>query len=184
MPFTMRTGASANKFSVWRIVLWLVLLLSAFGCLQYVHHAQGVWALLHANVAPRPAVTASLHQQLAWDIAYLLAAFVLIVLCAGGILQQAWSRVPLQVAAVVLAAWSALSGVWMFERWHEFVQSASDMAVADGTQATLALQALLDHARRSYRIGLGLKFAAIPVLAWLAWRLGQPQVRAQFHRRR
>lgn len=184
MPFTMRAGAPASKFAAWRIVLWLVLLLSAFGCLQYVHHAQGVWARLHAGAPADVTMTATLHQQLAWDIGYLLAAFALIVLCAGGILQQAWSRVPLQVAAVVLAAWSALSGLWLFERWHEFVQSASDMAVVHGPQAVAALHALLDHARRSYRIGLGLKVIAVPVLLWLAWRLGRPQVRAQFHRRR
>jgi hypothetical protein len=125
-----------------------------------------------------------LRGLLAWDAGYLLAAFALIVLCAGGILHQAWSRLPLQMAAVVLAAWSALSGLWLFERWQEFVRSASDMAVATGPQAAVALQALLDHARRSYRIGLALKVAAVPVLLWLAWRLGQPSVRAQFHARR
>lgn len=184
MPFTMRAGAPASRPMLWRIVLWLILLLAAFGCLQYVHHAQQVWAHLQA-LAPGDAQGASaLHGMLAWDLAYLLAAFALIVLCAGGILHQAWSRLPLQGAAVVLAAWSALSGLWLFQQWHAFVQSASDMAAADGTQAAVALQALLDHARRSYRIGIALKAVSVPVLLWLAWRLGQPQVRAQFRPRR
>lgn len=183
MPLTSRGDARSPGFTVWRMALWLLLLLAAFGCLQYVHHAQQVWMLLH-GLAPGDARIASLRGQLAWDAAYLLAAFALIVLCAGGILQQAWSLRPLQVAAVVLAAWSALSGLWLFQQWHAFVRSAGDMAAAQGPQATVALQVLLDPMRRSYHMGLALKAAAVPLLLWLAWRLGRPQVRAQFHRRR
>lgn len=184
MPFTMRASAHSSRMAPWRIVLWLILLLAAFGCLQYVHHAQQVWEHLRA-LAPGDAKAASaLHVMLAWDAGYLLAAFALIVLCAGGILHQAWSRLPLQVAAGILAAWSALSGLWLFQQWHGFVDSATAMATASGPQAAVALQALLDHARRSYHIGLALKVVSVPVLVWLAWRLGQPSVKAQFRRRK
>lgn len=184
MPFTMRPGASSSRLALWRIVLWLILLLAAFGCLQYVHHAQQVWAHLKA-LAPADAQRApGLRVMLAWDAGYLLAAFALIVLCAGGILHQAWSRLPLQVAAGILAAWSALSGLWLFQQWHGFVDSATAMASAAGPQATVALQALLDHARRSYRIGMALKLVSVPVLVWLAWHLGRPSVKAQFRRRK
>lgn len=184
MPFTMRPGASSSRLALWRIVLWLILLLAAFGCLQYVHHAQEVWEHLQA-LAPGDAQRApGLRRMLAWDAGYLLVAFALIVLCAGGILHQAWSRLPLQVAAGILAAWSALSGLWLFQQWHAFVDSATVMAGASGPQATVALQALLDHARRSYRIGLALKIVSVPVLVWLAWRLGQSSVKAQFRGRK
>jgi hypothetical protein len=58
------------------------------------------------------------------------------------------------------------------------------MAAAQGPQATIALQALLDSMRRSYRMGLALKALAVPLLLWLSWRLGQPRVRERFRRRR
>lgn len=184
MPFTMRTSAHSSRLALWRIVLWLILLLAAFGCLQYVHHAQQVWEHLQALTPDHAQAASELHALLAWDAGYLLAAFVLIILCAGGILHQAWSRVPLQVAAGILAAWSALSGLWLFQQWHGFVDSATAMAGASGPQAAVAVQALLDHARRSYRIGLALKVVSVPVLVWLAWRLGQPSVKAQFRTRK
>lgn len=183
MPFAGRAGTPAAKLAPWRVVLWLMLLLAALGCLQYVHHAQATWAHLHALAPSDAAMAPSLHQALAWDIGYLLVAFALIVLCAGGILHQGWSRVPLQVAAVLLAAWLALSGLWLYEGWQEFMRSADAMAMADGAQASVAFQLLIEHARRSYRIGLGLKAVAIPVLLWLAWQLGRPGVRAQFRTR-
>jgi hypothetical protein len=183
MPFTMRPAASSSKLAPWRIVLWLILLLSAFGCLQYVHHAQQVWQHLQALAADDAQRRGGLHAMLAWDAGYLLAAFALIVLCAGGILHQAWSRVPLQLAAGILAAWSALSGLWLYQQWHAFAASASAMA-GTSAQAAVAVQALLDHARHSYHIGLALKVVSVPVLVWLAWRLGQPSVKAQFHRRK
>jgi hypothetical protein len=184
MPFTMRTRASSSRLALWRIVLWLILLLAAFGCLQYMHHAQEVWAHLKALGSGDAQRAAGLRVMLAWDAGYLLAAFALIVLCAGGILHQAWSRLPLQVAAGILAAWSALSGLWLFQQWHGFVDSATAMAAAAGPQGAVALQALLDHARRSYHIGLALKVVSVPVLMWLALRLGQPSVKAQFRGRK
>jgi len=185
MPFTMRAGGSpSRRLAPWRIVLWLILLLAALGCLQYLHHGQQVWAQMRAMPPGNAQAVSALRGMLAWDVGYLLAAFVLIVLSAGGILGQAWSRGPLRVVAVVLAAWSALSGVWLFEQWNAFVQASHDMAAGASPQSAAALRAMLDHARRSYWMGLALKAVSIPLLLWLAWQLGRPAVRAQFRARR
>jgi hypothetical protein len=43
------------------------------------------------------------------------------------------------------------------------------------------MAALLPH---SYLLALAMKAVAVPVLLWLAWRLGRPDVRARFMRRR
>src|SRR6185503_4029605 len=66
-----------------------MLLLAAFGSVQYLGHAQLLWAH-RAGLSPDDG--AALQRMLAWDIGYLLAAFALIVLCAGCILRQAWAR--------------------------------------------------------------------------------------------
>jgi hypothetical protein len=39
---------------------------------------------------------------------------------------------------------------------------------------------VIEQARRSYLLGLLLKALLVPLLLWLAWQLGRPQVRAQF----
>lgn len=182
MPFTMRAGAPASRPMLWRIVLWLILLLAAFGCLQYVHHAQQVWAHLQA-LAPGDAQGASaLHGMLAWDLAYLLAAFALIVLCAGCILRQAWARAPLRVACGVLALWALVSGGMMLAQWPQFHRASAEALAQLGHDEILRNAVI--HARRVYRITLGLKAVMVPVLLWLAWRLGTPAVRMQFRHRR
>ena len=182
MPLTVRAGsAPAKGLTLWRIVLWMILVLAALGCLQYIHHAQQVWAQLQA-LPPGTDGISALLGMLAWDLGYLLAAFGLIVLCAGGILRQAWARPALRVAAVLLAGWAALSGIWLMQQWSDFTHASSDALT--GPQTDAALQELLAHARRDYQLALAMKVVAIPILLWLTWRLGQPAVRAQFRTRR
>ena len=60
--------------------------------------------------------------------------------------------------------------------------TSTDALAQLGNDATLRNAVV--HARRVYRITLGLKAIAIPVLLWLAWRLGTPAVRSQFRHRR
>ena len=57
-------------------------------------------------------------------------------------------------------------------------------------QADASLQLLLAQvdenyrlAHRSIQLALAFKAIALPVVLWLAWRLGQPAVRAQFRSR-
>ncbi|MBN8923081.1 MAG: hypothetical protein BGP10_02570 [Rhodanobacter sp. 68-29] len=181
MPVMARaeSGPASRGFALWRVVVWLLLLLAAFGCVQYFSHAQLLWAH-RANLSP--ADSAAMQRMLAWDIGYLVAALVLIVLCAGCILRQAWARAPLRVAAGMLVLWALVSGGMMVAQWPQFDRASAEALAQLGHDA--ALGEAVVHARRVFRITMALKGAAIPVLLWLAWRLGTPAVRMQFRHRR
>lgn len=175
-PLTGRPG-----FAVWRVVTWLLLLLAAFGCVQYLSHAQLLWTQRQA-LALDAGASATMRGMLAWDIAYFLAAFVMIVLCAGCILRQAWARPALRLASMLLALWMLASGGTMLAQWPAF-ERASAEALGQLHGDAVMQQALL-HARHTYLVALVLKALAVPVLGWLGWRLGAPAVRAQFRSRR
>ena len=174
-----KPGSAPRGFAAWRVAVWLLLLLAAFGCVQYLGHAQLLWA---HRAGLSPADAAALQRMLAWDLGFLAAALVLVVLCAGCILRQAWARVPLRVACGVLALWALASGGAMLSQWLQLERSSADAVMHLAADDRLRLAIL--HARRSYRIALALKLVLIPVLLWLAWRLGVPAVRAQFRHRR
>lgn len=173
-----RPGATTPAFAAWRVVVWLLLLLAAFGCAQYLRHASLMRAQLQQLAPGSGEAGAMLHRMLAWDVVYLLAALVFIVLCAACILRQGWARVPLRVASGLLAAWVAVTGVTLLLQWWQF-DRASIEALAQ-LRADPVLQQAVQHARRSYRLALAFKVMAAPLLLWLAWRLGAPDVRAQF----
>ncbi|HVC18415.1 MAG TPA: hypothetical protein VNE18_14050 [Rhodanobacter sp.] len=156
MASMMRAGSSpTRRFAAWAIVPWILLLLAALGCLQYLQHAQ---------------------------YAYLLAAMVVIVVSVGCILRQAWARPTMRVLATLLALWVLVTGVLMLKQWGDF-ETARQHAMAQPQLGQVALW-LIARARRTWQVGLALKAAAIPLLLWLAWVLGTPAARAQFRRRR
>lgn len=171
--------ANHERFALWRIVVWLILLLSAYGCLQYLLHAQRVWHVLSTLPTSDSGDIAQLHTMLAWDMAYFVPSFALIVICAGVILRQAWARVALQAACVLLALfWGFIGGLHLHSQWHDFAQQvAMTNAAASLDEAS---RSAFDHQRNIFLITLATKVIGIPVLLWLAWRLGRPQVRAQF----
>ncbi|MEP6897779.1 MAG: hypothetical protein ABI870_04520 [Rhodanobacter sp.] len=142
---------SARRFALWGIGPWILLLLAALGCLQYFQHAEYV---------------------------YMVAAVLTMVICGGSILRQAWARPGLQVLAVLLAAWSLVTGVLMFRQWDAFAL-ARQHALAQPRLGDLAVW-MIDRAQRTWQVGLALKAIAIPLLLWLAWQLGRPAVREQF----
>jgi hypothetical protein len=183
MPLAIRVDQPAppRGLTIWRVLVWMLLLFAALGCLQYVRHAQLVWGQLQALAPAQPDAVAALRGMLAWDIGYLLAAFVLIVICAGCILRQAWARPVLRVASCLLALWALVSGGLLLAQWSSFSHASAD-AIAQ-LQSDAALQQALLHARRSYQMALILKAVAVPVLLWLAWQLGLPVVKVQFRRR-
>jgi hypothetical protein len=170
-----------RRFALWRVVVWLLLVLAAFGCLQYFNHAQLLWNQRQVLAADAAASTA-LRGMLAWDIAYLVAAAGLIVLCAGCILRQAWARPALRVAAALLALWMLASGITLMVQWPAFERSSTE--ALGQLRDDVALRQALLRARHSYVAALVLKAIAVPVLSWLSWRLGVPAVRAQFRSRR
>lgn len=172
-------GMATRGFAAWRVLVWLLLLLAAFGSVQYLGHAQLLWA---HRMGLSPDDSVAWQHMLAWDIGYLVAALALVVLCAGCILRLAWARVPLRVACAVLALWALASGGAMLSQWLQLEHSSADAILHLASDDRLRVAIL--HARRSYRIALALKLVAIPALLWLAWRLGAPAVREQFRRRR
>ncbi|HWX65112.1 MAG TPA: hypothetical protein VNZ27_01665 [Rhodanobacter sp.] len=156
MPLAVRADStSARRFSVWTIGVWILLLFTAMGSVQYLQHA---------------------------EYAYLAAALLVIVVCAGCILRQAWARPAMQVLAVLLALWALLTGVLMLRQWDDF-ETARQHALAQPQLGEVALW-MIARAQRTWQVGLALKVVAIPLLLWLAWQLGRPTVRAQFHPRR
>lgn len=151
------TGGAASasrRFAVWAIGPWVLLLLAALGSVQYLRHG---------------------------EYAYLAAALLVIVVCAGCILRQAWSRPAMQVLAVLLAAWSLVTAVLMLQQWGDFA-IARQHALAQPQLGEVALW-MIERAKRTWQVGIALKLLAVPALLWLAWRLGRPSVRLQFRSR-
>lgn len=155
MPLTVRTKpSSTRRFAVWAIALWILLLIAALGCVQYLQHA---------------------------EYAYLLAALIVVVVCAGCILRQAWARPAMRVLAVLLALWALATGMLMLQHAGDF-ETARMHALAQPQLGDVAVW-MINRAERTWQVGLALKALAIPLLLWLAWQLGRPMVRAQFGRR-
>ncbi len=155
MPLPIRSdAASARRFSMWAIGLWILLLFAALGAVQYLQHG---------------------------EYAYLVAALLVIVVCAGCILRQAWARPVMQVLAVALALWALLTGALMLRQWGDFA-IARQHAMAQPQLGEIALW-MIARAQRTWQVALALKALALPLLLWLAWQLGRPAVRAQFRSR-
>jgi hypothetical protein len=167
------------RFAPWRIVCWVLLLLAAMGILQYADHAWRVAALLHAGAGND---AGALGRLLAWDIAYLAGACLTLSAVTGTLLRREWARRMLRVIAVLLAVWALATAIVMFAQWNAFQHVSADLLARPGT--TAGDRAVLAHARRIFMAGTAFKLVAVPVLLWLAWRLGVPGVRAQFAVRR
>ncbi|MBV8157705.1 MAG: hypothetical protein JO278_08610 [Dyella sp.] len=177
-----REGAPAEGFALWRIVVWLMLLLAAFGCLQNAVHAQHLWDALQGQATLNADATSQLHRMLAWDVGYFTAAFAVVVVCAGVILRQEWARPTMQVTALILAVtWGLLGGLVALSQWMQFSQ---EIALTNA-QSPLdpAAQQAFDHVRRTVLVSLALRGLAVPVLVWLAWCLARPAIKAQFRKR-
>jgi hypothetical protein len=148
MPAATHAG---RRFAVWGIGPWMLLLLAALGCVQYLQHG---------------------------EYFYLAAALLVMVVCGGCILRQSWARNSLRAVAVVLALWSLVSGMLMLQQWGAF-EHARQHALTQPQLSDFALW-MIARAQRTWQVGLALKAVAVPLLLWLAWQLGRPAVRAQF----
>ena len=153
-PFS-RADGSPRSFATWALGAWVLLLLAAVGAVQYLRGG---------------------------DLAYLVAALLVIVVCAGCILRQGWARPVLRGLCLLLALWALATGVLMLRQWDQFAL-ARQHALAQPELAELTLW-LVARAQRTWQVALTLKALAVPLLLWLAWTLGRPNVRAQFHSRR
>jgi hypothetical protein len=157
MAGAMRAGGvPTRRFAVLGIAPWVLLLLAALGCVQYLQHGEYV---------------------------YLVAGLVVVAVCAGCVLRQSWARSSLQVVAVLLALWALVSGILMLQQWDAF-DRARQHALAAQPQLRDIASWMIARAQRTWQIGLALKAIAIPLLLWLAWQLGRPTVREQFRSRK
>jgi hypothetical protein len=186
MPLATRVSQPTQQrgLHVWRVLVWLILLFSAFGCLEYLHHAHSVWDQLRA-LAPADADGAAvLHGMLRWDLGCLLAAFALIVICAGCVLRQAWARPSMRVAALLLGAWFVVAGYLQLNELHAIEANSATLLKQVQAQGVMAVEQTLATAHRQYLLALLFETIATILLLWLAWQLGRPSVRAQFRLRR
>ena len=183
MPVAVRAEPLSRgpRFMLWRVLVWLLLFLAAFGCLQYFSHAELLWGQRHA-FAPGSEAAQTLRRMLSWDALYFLAALTLIVLCAGCILRQAWARPVMRVAAAVLALYLLARGGAMLAQWPAFERASSE--ALGQLHGDAPLRQALQHARNTYLASLVIQLISIPALLWLSWRLGTPAVRMQFHSRK
>ena len=151
----MAVGAApVSRFGLSRVAAWIVLLLAAFGGVQYLRH--GDWP-------------------------YLAGSLVVIVVCAGCILRQPWAREPMRVISLLLVLWALVTGGLMLAQWDQF-ETARTHALSQPQPQLLLL--VIEQARRSFLLGLVFKALLVPLLLWMAWHLGRPSVRAQFVARR
>lgn len=153
-PFA-RADGSPRSFATWALGAWVLLLLAAVGAVQYLRGG---------------------------DHVYLVAALLVIVACAGCILRQGWARPVLQGLCLLLALWALATGALMLRQWDQFAL-ARQHALAQPELGELTLW-LVARAQRTWQVALALKALAVPLLLWLAWALGRPNVRAQFRTRR
>lgn len=147
-------AAPVPRFGLWRVATWIVLLLAAFGGVQYLRH--GDWP-------------------------YLVGTFVVIVVCAGAILRQPWARQAMRVVALLLVLWALATGGLMLTQWGQFDVARAHAMTQPQSELLLLV---IEQARRSFLLGLVFKALLVALLLWLAWHLGRPSVRAQFVARR
>ena len=147
--------AGSREFAVWPVAVWLLLLLAAYGGVQYLRFG---------------------------DYYYLAAAMGVIVVCAGCVLRQEWARLAMRATAVLLACWAIYSGVLMWMGREKF-DMARQAAVANPQLGDAALM-MVERAWRTFQLVLVIKAVSVPLLLWLAWAMGRASVAAQFHTRR
>ena len=172
---TVRGARGAQPFALWRIVVWLVMLLAAVG---FVINAYGAVIAGGAIGSLSPEAIAAGGPDprilMAWSLGYTVGAFAVMVLALGTLRWREWGRRAMRVVAGVLAVW-ALYTAWMaFHQWQEI----GVVLGQPGLPPELLIQAT--KARSILFVGIVLKAVSVPVLAWLAWVLGSVTVRQQF----
>lgn len=164
------------RLSAWRVVTWLLALLAVFGIFQYSVHGWHVLAGLRA--AHDDDTHAALAGIMSWDIAYLAAACITLAVAAGALFRRGWARPVLRVVAVLLALWLLVTAIMLARHWMSF-DHHSQMLLAQ-SHLGQAGHELVARIQRRFLVGVVLKAVCVPILAWLAWRLGVPKIRAQF----
>jgi len=156
----------------WRIAAWLIVLVAGVGAFFYARDAIGISLALRdgATGVGTPAAQA----QLGWDIAYFIAAAALAVLAALVLRGKRRAVLPLRLVCLLVAIWAA-TGV--FSMWRALAQVREGLAVALATpDASGDLASAVGPILTYMYLSLGLRILVIPVLGWVAWRLGRADV--------
>lgn len=159
-----------------RMVLWLVLLLAAWGILQYCKHAWAVWQLQRVQ----PVDSGTLWWLLGWDALYLLLAGLIVAAAAGCLMWRSWARPLLRVLAFALAVYSLAGAAVLFAQWQGTDPAGMAMIARHMDPVLARAEAARD--RRILLMGTLMKALAAPLLAWLGWKLGRAEVVARFSR--
>lgn len=162
----------------YRIVTWLLLLLAAFGVLQYAAHGWQAGSILAGQKTLSGADRSKLWTILAWDGVYLVGAGLTVTTAAGTLMRREWARRGLRVMAALLAVWALVSAIVLIRHWSDFSAAAGQLLAQRNLPA--AGRAMIERYRTIMIMGTVFKGVAVPVLAWLVWRLGVPRVRAGF----
>lgn len=163
-----------RPFFLMRILAWLIIILAAWGILQYCVHA---WSVMHLQQL-QPVDTRTYWELLAWDAIYVLAAGLMIAAAAGCLMWRPWARPMLRALAWMLALYSLASAVVLFAQWQGTDPTGMDL-VAQHMDPAVA-RGIAMRTRRIMLMGIVFKTVAVPLLAWLGWRLGQADVVRRF----
>jgi glucan phosphoethanolaminetransferase (alkaline phosphatase superfamily) len=172
---TVRGARRARPFALWRILVWLVMLLAAVG---FVINAYGAVIAANAigNLSPEAIAAGGPDPRIlmAWSLGYTFGAFAVMVLALGTLRWREWGRRWMRPVAGVLAVWAIYTAGVALHQWQE-------IGVVLG-QAGLPPELLVQgtKARSILFVGIVLKAVSVPALAWLAWVLGSVSVRQQF----
>ena len=172
----MVSRMNERSFFLLRMILWLVLLLSAWGILQYCTHA---WAVLQVQRV-QPVDSGTLWWLLGWDALYLLVAGVIVMAASGCLMWRPWARPLLRGVVFALAVYSLAGAVLLFAQW--WGSDPAGMAMIAQHMDPVLARAVAARHRRILLMGAALKALAAPLLAWLGWRLGQAEVVRRFAR--
>jgi hypothetical protein len=172
-------AAEARRPAFWRVAVWLVAMFAAIGIVQYISHALQINAAMHAIPPASDQDAALLRAMLAWDMAYLAGAVLVLVAAVGAILRRNWGRKAMRVVAIALLLWAVFTAWNMLMHWGDIQRAGEALLAQTGEDQ----RAAVEHARMIYGTGIALKLVSIPLFGWLAWRLGHPVVRCQFLRK-
>ncbi|MDF3980421.1 hypothetical protein P3W24_00200 [Luteibacter sp. PPL201] len=171
-PVTAPGGG--RPFAAWRIVVWLVMLLSGAALVLNafaVFMVSQAWLTLSPEAianGPDPRVT------LAWSVGYAVVAFITVALSLGTLRWREWGRAGLRIVALLLAAWAVYTAWVGYDQWRQIGVVLSQ----PGLPPLWLAQA--ERRRTILLVGVILKAITVPTLAWLSWRLGSLRVREQF----
>jgi hypothetical protein len=164
-----------RPFALWRIVVWLVMLLAAVGFVingyAAVVFGRAAAAMSEADIG---AANMNPWVAMAWSVGYAVAAFATMAIALATLRWRERARQAMRVVALVLAAWAVWTAWIAFGQWQQ-------LGVVLG-QAGLPPDLLAEGVkhRNILLLGLALKAVSVPVLAGLSWVLGTIKVRQQF----